>query len=252
MFRFIFTVSFGLSLSLATPFASAGITDTCGVLKPELSVKAGLLLRKYRTQNKKPDSKRALLIMTPGSSPEITAVNLPEKSATEGTHISKTTLDAIKKASGGGKQVIIWNEYGHSVDLLPYENAEQMSASFSPGKDCSPHSQTVRRLCASCCVVDFTKFTSGATALYGESAERCELIKKYALRSFLSKEEEDAYIQAKKTLAAEFNAKTGEKRELAIDKESTIVLPKKVPGLEIGDQKPNSGSKVPAEVDDAL
>lgn len=235
-------------LSLGTSLASAGDVDSCAVLKPELRVKAGLLLRKYREQNKETYSDRVLLLLAPGKKPEITALKLPE--GTQGAHLSKETLAAVKKAAGD--KVIVWNDYGRAVDLLPYESAEEMSSSFDPRKDCSPSSKTLRNLCDSCCVVDFSKFTSGVTALYGDTAKKCALMKKVARRTDLSQEEEEEYNQAKKSLKLAFHTATGEKRDLAIDKESTIVLPKKDPVLEIGDSMPADRSKVPAEVDGAL
>lgn len=217
--------------------ADVGV-DPCDKMKPALRTEAALLIAKYRANAKKQDQDRSILLLVPRATPEITPIELPAGGSGTGAYIPKVDLDAVKKAAGIKQKVIIWNNTGSAVDLLPYENAQQMSTAFNPSKDCSPSSQTSRRIGESCSVVDLSSFNSGATVLYDESAKGCEVIRKYSQKSNLSSAEEVEYIQTKKQLALSFRTRTGEKRDLAIDKESTIVLPKKDPNLEIGESSP--------------
>lgn len=222
------------TLFLSSSPAIAGGVEHCPQIESNVRVKIWELIRKYRATSKKPRQNESILLLIPGGKPETTEVT---------DYISKEKLDAIKTASRGNK-VITWNNSHRSAKLLPYGSAQAMSDSFNPTKDCSPSSKTLRNLSGTCSRIDLSGFESGAALLHGDSADECALVQKYAQETYLTEAEEVKYREAKKKLALTFSTKTGENRKPSIDKESTVVLPKKDPRLEIGgsisdDSEPN-------------
>lgn len=220
----------------ASPAVAEGV-ESCPQIEDNVRAKVWKLIRKYRATSKKPRQNESILLLVPGGKPEITEVT---------DYISKEKLDVIKAASRGNK-VLTWNNSYRSAKLLPYGSTQEMSDSFNPTKDCSPSSQTIRNLNATCDCVDLSKFESGAALLHGDSAEDCALVKKYAQETNLSEAEEVKYREAKKKLALTFGTKTGENRKPSIDKESTVVLPKKDPRREIGESVSEDSSPNPAK-----
>lgn len=225
------------TLLLSTSPAIAGGIENCPQIESNVRVKIWALIQKYRATSQKPRQNESILLLIPGGKPEITEVT---------DYISKEKLDAIKASSRGNK-VLTWNNNYKGAKLLPYGSAQEMSDSFNPAKDCSPSSQTIRNLNATCDRVDLSKFESGAALLHGDSADECALVQKYAQETNLSEDEEVKYREAKKKLTLTFGTKTGENRSPSIDKESTVVLPKKNPRLEIGGAAYEDSSPNPAK-----